>query len=108
MADYANLMEWVVKKDGPVATIKFDVVEKPLSEFIEHHMSLGLALEQVRFDDTVRVVVITGRDDGMFELGPQRSLSARGAAGFMKRAIVPSLSIPIQPEWLPVIPTSVM
>lgn len=72
MADYANLMEWVVLKDGPVATIKFDVVEKPLSEFIEHHMSLGLALEKVRFDDSVRVVIITGRDDGMFELGPQR------------------------------------
>jgi enoyl-CoA hydratase/carnithine racemase len=72
VADYANLMEWVVKKDGPVATIKFDTVEKPLNEFIEHHMSLGLALEKVRFDDEVRVVVITGRDDGMFELGPMR------------------------------------
>lgn len=70
MADYANLMEWVVKRDGPVATVKFDVVNKPLEDFVEHHMSLGLALEEVRFDDTVRVVVITGRDDGMFELGP--------------------------------------
>jgi enoyl-CoA hydratase len=70
MADYANMMEWTIKKDGQVATIKFDVVQKPLDQFIEHHMSLGLALEKVRFDDEVRVVVITGRDDGMFELGP--------------------------------------
>jgi enoyl-CoA hydratase len=59
MSDYANMM-------------KFDVVNKPLEQFIEHHMSLGLALEEVRFDDSVRVVIITGRDDGMFELGPQR------------------------------------
>lgn len=72
MSEYANLMEWVVSKDGPVATIKFDTVSKPLEEFIEHHVSLALALEKVRFDDTVRVVVITGRDDGLFELGPQR------------------------------------
>ena len=72
MSDYANLMEWVVSKDGPVATIKFDTVNKPLDEFIEHHVSLALALEKVRFDDTVRVVIITGRDDGLFELGPQR------------------------------------
>jgi enoyl-CoA hydratase/carnithine racemase len=72
MSEYANLMEWVVTKDGPVATIKFDTVSKPLEEFVEHHMSLGLALEKVRFDDSVRVVVITGRDDGLFELGPQR------------------------------------
>jgi enoyl-CoA hydratase/carnithine racemase len=63
-------MEWVIKKEGQVATIKFDVVSKPLDQFIEHHVSLALALEAVRFDDSVRVVVITGRDDGLFELGP--------------------------------------
>jgi len=72
MADYANLMEWVVTQDGPVATIKFGTVSKPLDEFIEHHVSLALALEKVRFDDTVRVVILTGRDDGLFELGPMR------------------------------------
>ncbi len=72
MAEYANLMEWVVNQDGPVATIKFQAVSKPLHEFIEHHISLALALEKVRFDDSIRVVVITGRDDGLFELGPMR------------------------------------
>jgi enoyl-CoA hydratase/carnithine racemase len=65
-------MEWVVLTDGPVATIKFQTVEKPLDQFIEHHVSLALALEKVRFDYSVRVVVITGRDDGLFELGPAR------------------------------------
>ena len=76
MADhFANFMEWVVHQDGPVSTVKFETVEKPLEEFVEHHVSLALALEKVRFDDSVRVVVITGRDDGMFELGPRRDES---------------------------------
>jgi hypothetical protein len=70
VADCANLMEWVIKRDGPVATIKFDVVSKPLKDFIDHRVSLALVLEAVRFDDTVRVVVITERDDGPFEPGP--------------------------------------
>lgn len=72
MSEYANLMEWVVHRDGQVATVKFGPVEKPLDQFVEHHVSLAIALEQVRFDDSVRVVVITGRDDGLFELGPMR------------------------------------
>jgi enoyl-CoA hydratase len=72
MAEYANLMEWTVHRDGPVATIKFELVDKPLEDFHEHHISLALALEEVRFDDSIRVVVLTGRDDGsgMFESGP--------------------------------------
>ncbi|MGA2307318.1 MAG: enoyl-CoA hydratase/isomerase family protein [Acidimicrobiales bacterium] len=55
-----------------MATIKFEKVSKPPEEFIDHHTSLGLALEKVRFDDSIRVVIITGRDDGLFELGPMR------------------------------------
>lgn len=74
MADhYANALEWVAHRDGPVATIRFEAVERQPGEFIEHHVSLAIALEQVRFDDSVRVIVITGRDtDDVFELGPQR------------------------------------
>jgi enoyl-CoA hydratase/carnithine racemase len=70
---YANAMEWVVHRDGPVATIKFEPVKRAPGDFVEHHVSMGIALEQVRFDDSVRVVVITGRDtDDIFELGPRR------------------------------------
>jgi enoyl-CoA hydratase/carnithine racemase len=70
---YSNSMEWAVHRDGPVATIKFGVVEREPADFIEHHVSLGIALEQVRFDDSVRVVIITGRDtNDVFELGPHR------------------------------------
>ncbi len=70
---YANSMEWAVFKDGPVATIRFAPVERRPEDFREHHISLAIALEEVRFDDSVRVVVITGRDtDDIFELGPAR------------------------------------
>jgi enoyl-CoA hydratase len=72
MAESVTLAEWVVERDGPVATVKWGFVEKPLEDFIEHHVSFALALESVRFDDSVRVVVVTGGDDGNFELGPKR------------------------------------
>jgi enoyl-CoA hydratase len=66
-------MEWLVRKDGPVATIQFGVVARAPEQFMEHHVSMAIALEQVRFDDDIRVVVITGRDtDDVFELGPRR------------------------------------
>ena len=73
-----KMLEWTAKKDPnrPVATIKFDWVDKEKRDYHEHHLSLGLALESVRFDDTVRVVIVTGRDDGVFELGP-RSAATR-------------------------------
>jgi enoyl-CoA hydratase/carnithine racemase len=72
-AHYANTMEWVVHRDGPVATIRFEPVQRDPQDFIEHHVSLGIALEDVRFDDSVRVVVITGREtDDIFELGRKR------------------------------------
>ena len=87
MAEYANLMEWVVTKDGPVATVKFDTVNKPLDEFIEHHVSLALALEKVRFDDTVRVVILTGRDDGLFELGPSWTARQMADLGLINYAV---------------------
>jgi enoyl-CoA hydratase/carnithine racemase len=70
---YANSLEWAVHRDGPVATIRFEPVQRAPEDFVEHHVSLGIALEQVRYDDSVRVVVITGREtDDVFELGPRR------------------------------------
>jgi enoyl-CoA hydratase/carnithine racemase len=77
-AHYANTMEWVVHRDGPVATVKFGPVQRDPQDFIEHHVSLGIALEDVRFDDSVRVIVITGRDsDDIFELGRKRDETER-------------------------------
>lgn len=69
-----SLMEWVAHIEPPVATIRFEQVDKPLEDYLEHHVSLGIALEKVRFDDSIRVVVIAGRDDdsGIFEMGRAR------------------------------------
>jgi enoyl-CoA hydratase len=71
----ATLQEWVVQRQGPVATVVFGTVQKSRRETLDHHMSLAQALEVVRFDDSVRVVVVTGRDGGIFELGPRRGES---------------------------------
>jgi enoyl-CoA hydratase/carnithine racemase len=54
-----------------VAIIRFEGVEGEVAGYRDHHMSLAAALEEVRFDDAVRVVVITGGDD-IFELGSPR------------------------------------
>ena len=67
--------EWVVQRQGPVATVAFGTVQKARRETLDHHMSLARALEEVRFDDSVRVVVVTGREGGIFELGPRRGES---------------------------------
>jgi enoyl-CoA hydratase len=75
---YANSLEWAVHRDGPVATIRFEPVPRDPEDFLEHHVSLAIALEEVRFDDSVRVVVITGREtDDVFELGPRRDETTR-------------------------------
>ena len=70
-----TLQEWVVRREGPVATVVFGRVQKARRDTVDHHMSLAQALEAVRFDDSVLVVVITGRDGGIFELGPSRGES---------------------------------
>jgi enoyl-CoA hydratase len=63
--------EWIIHRRETVAIVRFEGVERDLADYRDHHMSLAAALEDVRFDDTVRVVVITGGDD-IFELGPRR------------------------------------
>lgn len=62
--------EWAIELEGQVATIRWMPVERPPSEYREHHISLAMALEEVRFDDRVRVIVIAGSDEGAFETDP--------------------------------------
>jgi enoyl-CoA hydratase/carnithine racemase len=53
-------------------------VARDPQDFIEHHVSMALALEEARFDDSVRVIVITGREtDDIFELGRRRDETQR-------------------------------
>jgi enoyl-CoA hydratase len=68
---FARNREWVIHRQDMVAIIRFEEVEGEVAGYRDHHMSLAAALEETRFDDTVRVVVITGGDD-IFELGSPR------------------------------------
>jgi enoyl-CoA hydratase len=72
----------VVERDGLIGTIKL----RPLIEaardgagdpdYLEHHISVALAVEDLRRDDTVRVIVITGEQDGEFHAAPPMDLLA--------------------------------
>lgn len=95
----ATLQEWVVQKDGPVATVVFGTVEKPRRESLDHHMSLAQAIEAVRFDDAIRVVVITGRDGGIFELGTRRGESTPYPAQALNPAGRPGGSGSLRGPW---------
>lgn len=72
--------EWVVHRDGPVATIRFAETDKPIEQHIEHHVGLAMSLEQLRWDDSVRVIVYAGRDDGsgLHDVGPRQRPPASG------------------------------
>jgi enoyl-CoA hydratase len=62
--------EWAIELEGQVATIKWKPVLRLPSDYREHHLSLALALDEVRWDDRVRVIVIAGSDEGAFETNP--------------------------------------
>lgn len=65
----------VVRSDA-VATIQIKPFEKTQAEgskhadYVDVHTALAQALEQLRWDDTIRVVVITGSEDGEFYWAP--------------------------------------
>jgi len=63
-------------REGPVATILIKPFEKTQAEgakypgFVDVHTAIARALEELRWDDSVRVVVITGAEDGEFYWAP--------------------------------------
>src|SRR5438067_13938712 len=65
-----------VERTGPVATIKIKPFEATQAEgskhkdFIDVHAAIAIALENFRWDDTVRIVVVTGSEDGEFYWAP--------------------------------------
>jgi enoyl-CoA hydratase len=65
-----------VAHDGPVATIRIKPFERTQAEgskdpdFVDVHTAIAVALEGVRWDDAIRVVVITGSEDGEFYWAP--------------------------------------
>lgn len=69
-----TVFEWTVRRDGSVGTIVFGAVDVPRERSLDHHMSFARSLESMRFDDSIRVVVIAGRDhvDEPFESGSSK------------------------------------
>lgn len=65
-----------VERDGAVATIFIKPFEQTQREgakdpdFVDVHTAIAVALEDLRWDDEIRVVVITGRVDGEFYWAP--------------------------------------
>jgi enoyl-CoA hydratase len=65
-----------VQRDRSVATILIKPFEKTQAEgakfpdFVDVHTAMARTLEQLRWDDSVRVIVITGAEDGEFYWAP--------------------------------------
>src|SRR3954451_8658705 len=65
-----------LERKGSVATIKIKPFEKTQAEgskhkdFVDVHAAIAIALEEFRWDDSVRIVVVTGAEDGEFYWAP--------------------------------------
>ena len=70
-----------IERHGPVGLVKIHPVERMMElsmepdcdEFIEVHAAISKCLEELRFDASIRLVVITGSQDGVFYSAPDRS-----------------------------------
>jgi enoyl-CoA hydratase/carnithine racemase len=70
-----------VERKGPVGILKIHPVERMMErslepdcdEFIEVHESISIGLEELRFDSSIRVIVITGSRDDVFYVAPAAS-----------------------------------
>ncbi|MGH3758239.1 enoyl-CoA hydratase/isomerase family protein [Actinophytocola sp.] len=67
-----EVQAYEVRRDGQVATIELT----PLRETVEVgaavdiHWALGAVLEELRWDDDIRIIVITGKRNGEFLIAP--------------------------------------
>src|ERR1700759_2548253 len=63
-----------VERHGPVGIVKIHPVERMMErsmepdcdEFIEVHESISIALEELRFDGSIRIIIVTGSHHGVF------------------------------------------
>jgi enoyl-CoA hydratase len=70
-----------VERNGPVGILKIHPVERMMErslepdcdEFIEVHEAISIGLEELRFDGSIRVIVITGSSDDVFYVAPAAS-----------------------------------
>lgn len=77
MSDFRSLS---IQHDGPVATVKMRPlrISFTLEPYAEIHEEMGLAMSQLRVDESVRVVILTGEEDGEFLVPPTKAEYARG------------------------------
>jgi enoyl-CoA hydratase len=70
----------IMEKSGPVATLKLRPlrVSFNLEPYAEIHEEVGYALSQIRLDDAIRILVITGEHDGQFLVPPTAADYAKG------------------------------
>jgi enoyl-CoA hydratase/carnithine racemase len=69
-----------VERNGPVGIVKIHPVERMMErslepdcdEFIEVHAAIAKCLDELRFDDVIRIVIVTGSADVFYEV-PRRS-----------------------------------
>src|SRR4051794_39942308 len=65
-----------IEQNGPGATILIKPFERTQAEgakhagFVDVHTAIAEALERLRWDDQIRIVVITGAEDGEFYWAP--------------------------------------
>jgi enoyl-CoA hydratase len=78
MTDYRAL---TIERVGCVATVRIHPVSESFGAEppAELHQEMGLAMSELRNDDDVHLVVLTGRDDGQFVV-PPTTAAYRGAA----------------------------
>jgi enoyl-CoA hydratase len=62
----------IIEKNGPVATLRLRPLRLSfnLKPYAEIHEEVGLALSELRLDDDLRIIVITGEEDGAFLVPP--------------------------------------
>lgn len=65
-----------LRRDGPVATIALKPLRSTIAagKKVEPHAELGRVLTELRADRGVRVIVLTGAEDGEFGVSPPSSL----------------------------------
>lgn len=84
-----KLMGAEVERHGPVGVLKIHLAERMMErtlepdceEFIEVHTAISIGLEELRFDDSIRIVVITGSaPDVSTPLRSARTTTSRSTA----------------------------
>ncbi|HEY4279599.1 MAG TPA: enoyl-CoA hydratase/isomerase family protein [Conexibacter sp.] len=102
-----KLMGAEVERHGPVGVVKIHPVERMMErslepdcdEFVEVHTAIAIGLEQLRFDDSVRVVILTGSAPDVFYRAPNRShYDVERFRNRLRGIITPELNAELRPS----------